>query len=374
MSTITYKCPSCGAAIEYDGTSGMLTCHYCHLTMPVEEYDQKYTDAHRNSDSSQSYNTQNNNQNANNTNNHNQNNTYEDNNNSGEEVKIFHCQSCGAELVTDPYTSATICGFCGNPSLVEDRLEGNFKPKYIIPFKFDKNEAVKKYKSWVRKGLLTPRTLCSQSTIEKITGIYVPFWLYDFNSTDHMVATATRTRSEIHGEYKFVYTDHYSVTRDTQAQFSRIPADASIKMEDNLMDMLEPFNYNSLTDFSMPYLSGYMSEKYNFTDNDMITRVLARSNQYITDLTRNTIIGYGSVTIMNNQPSSIETRSDYALLPVWMLNYRFNGRDYKFLLNGETGKIVADRPISTLRAVVIGVIIFIIVLILAVIGGLLLKW
>ncbi len=327
---ITYKCPACGAAMEFDGKTQQLVCAHCGNQMEVHEYEEQYgKHMHQQErDSAQE----------------------QGNAATNQQMKIYHCQSCGAELVTDEYTSATICSFCGNPSLVQDRLDGTFEPQSVIPFRITKEQAKDIYKGWLKKGPLTPKTLRSQSTIEKMSGVYVPFWLYDFEGESDMHASAERVRKERHGDTEYIYTDHYQVYRNVSAQFEKIPADASEKMEDDAMDKLEPFEYQDLVPFEMPYLSGYLSERYNFTDQDMMERVQSRVRNYITEITRNTITGYSSVHVLDNQISLDNKSNQYALLPVWMLNCRYQGKDFQFMLNGQTGKIVANRPISKGRA------------------------
>ena len=155
MPTI-YKCPGCGAAMEFDSVTQKLGCPSCGMQIDVREYEEKYSQ----------------------------------NSTQGEydkEMKMYHCNTCGAELVADEYTSATFCSFCGNPTLVEDRLRGEFKPSTIIPFKINKDKAVEIYKNWCKKGPLTPSALSRNSTIEKISGLYVPYWLYDYSAQTGML-------------------------------------------------------------------------------------------------------------------------------------------------------------------------------------------
>lgn len=127
-------------------------------------------------------------------------------------MKIYNCQSCGAQLVADEYTSATFCSYCGNPTLVEDRLQGEFKPQLIIPFKINKEQAVDIYRKWLKKGPLTPKELSTSSTIEKISGVYVPFWLYSYNARTQMNAHANKVRTTRRGDTEYTYTDHLTYT------------------------------------------------------------------------------------------------------------------------------------------------------------------
>ena len=256
-------------------------------------------------------------------------------------------------------------------SLIEDRLTGVIMPKYVIPFKHDKHSAREIYTKWAKKGILTPRMLYSSSTIEKITGIYVPFWLYDYDSITDLTARCTTVTRRVSGNTETTTTKYYDVTRQMKNQFDRVPADASIKMDDDKMDKLEPFDYSNLTDFEMPYLSGFYSEKYDYTSDDMKNRIEKRIADYALNETRNTIHGYSSVSIVSKNIRLKRLRADYALLPVWELYYTYNGKQYSFLMNGQTGKIVADRPVSKTKAIVIGVITYIAAFILfMILGGL----
>ncbi len=348
---ITYKCPSCGSAIVFDGNSQKISCSACGLEMPVADYEEMYGGFSE--PESVEY--------ANST-------SYEP---ETMNMKTYHCQSCGAELMSDEFTSAVMCSFCGNPSLVEDRLQGAFKPQRIIPFKIDKEQAQQIYKSWVKKGKLTPSTLATHSTIEKISGLYVPFWLYDYNARSNMRVNAKRIRKKRRGDIEYTYTDHFYVYRDVEANFHKVPADASQKMDDDAMDKMEPYNYNEMQPFAMPYLSGYLSERYNFTSEMMLQRVGQRINKYITDITRNTIKGYDIVNVVNNQVRMNNTDCEYVLLPVWVLNCRYNNKEFSFMLNGQTGKIVADRPISKSKALLWGLGIFVILFLIMSFGGVL---
>ena len=345
---IIYKCPGCGSAMEFNSQTQKIGCPSCGMQLDVEEYEKNY----------KSYETE-------------ESETQESSKTDTEGMKIYHCSTCGAELVADQYTSATFCSFCGNPTLMQDRLQGSFQPSTIIPFKIDKNKAVDIYKSWCKKGPLTPGELSKQSTIEKISGIYVPFWLYNYSAGTSMHANAEKVRTTRKGDTEYTYTDHFQVYRDVSAIFERIPADASEKMPDDAMDKLEPYNYADMTQFAMPYLSGYLSERYNYTADQMQERATDRANKYITELARSTITGYSNVTVLSNNIRMNPKGSEYALLPVWMLNYRFKNKNFQFMLNGQTGKIVADRPISKGKAFAFGIGIFAVTLIITMFGGLL---
>ena len=124
------------------------------------------------------------------------------------------------------------------------------------------------------------------------------------------------------------------------------------KMNDDAMDKMEPYDYRGFVTFEMPYLSGYLSERYNYTHDQMQKRADERVERYITDITKSTIVGYSSVNVISNMIRKVNTKCDYVLMPVWVLNCRYKDKDFHFMMNGQTGKIVADRPISGAKTVV----------------------
>lgn len=326
----SYSCPGCGAVMEFDAEKQKMVCSHCGTACTVEELDNilQYDVERQDEISGQ----------------------FEDNGERGD-FKEFKCPSCGADILTDENTSATFCSFCGRPNLIEDRLTGVDMPSVVIPFKIEKDSAKVKYLSWAKKGLLTPSGFYKDSTIQKISGIYVPFWLYNYNAKIDLTAECTKVRHETRGNYRYTYTDHYMVTRDVESNYERIPVDASEKMPDDMMDKLEPFSYQDMTKFEMPYLSGYYSEKYNYTADQMSERAEKRIREYILQTARDTIKGYSTVNIRHSNSRLHKIKAEYGLMPVWILNYRYKGKDYMFTLNGQTGKIVAEKPISKGKAV-----------------------
>lgn len=337
-----YICPGCGGDMLYDAATRQMKCPYCETTMPVSELSKNDgSSSEKNVESEGAdFHVENGDE------------VVDESDTSWDEtidVKVYKCPSCGAEILTDDETAATFCGFCGRPSMMEDRLSGEKKPAYVIPFRITKDAAVETYTAWAKKGIFTPGLFHSKSTIEKITGIYVPFWLYDYNAEIMLEAAATRTRSERKGDYRYVHTDHFKIIRDVETDYIKIPADASEKMDDRVMDMLEPFNYGEMTEFDMAYLSGYYAEKYTYTGEDMFPRIENRVKNYINKAAMDTIIGYATVTPVSRNVRLTRRQMKYALLPVWILNCTYNGKEFMFAMNGQTGKIVAEKPISKKR-------------------------
>ena len=149
----TYICPACGGDLRFDPVSGKLKCSFCDNYEDAEKMDKDEAEDFNVTDGEDVLGS------------------FRDDNDESIELKKYVCSGCGAEILTDNDTTATFCSFCGRPAMLEDRLEGEKKPAYVIPFKLTRDVAEESYRSWAKRGLLTPGVFVRQSTIEKITGI-----------------------------------------------------------------------------------------------------------------------------------------------------------------------------------------------------------
>ncbi|GIN41836.1 TFIIB-type zinc ribbon-containing protein [Heyndrickxia oleronia] len=308
-----YKCPSCGSDMSFDSESGNLSCQSCGSQENIENYPEELITARF----------------------------------SVEEANEYHCENCGAVLITEAETAATTCSFCGAGVVIADRLSGHLAPRKVIPFTISKEEAGSAFQKWCRKGLLTPKGFMTADRIKSVTGMYVPFWLFDLNSKVQVSAECTKVRTYTRGDYIYTETNYYDVYRDINLEYDKVPVDASEKMDDKLMDKLEPFPYDQLKDFKTPYLAGYIAEKYNYTDKELLPRAEDKISGYIESYISSTLSGYHSVRYLNKEIHTRNMNSDYVLLPVWMVSYNYNNTIYTFAMNGQTGKIVGKPPIST---------------------------
>lgn len=319
----TYRCPGCGAPLEFQTGTEELVCEYCGTHKRVSELTQAdlYPEDVENL-------------------------TEEDAPRA--EFTGYICQSCGACLITDEHTTATVCCYCGSSALIRERMDGILKPAGVIPFQIDKNQAKEKFRHWICTGLFTPKIFKNTATLEEIKGIYVPFWLYDYDAQAYLEAECTKVKTERKGDMEYRHTDYYHVVRDGAASYLKVPADASEHMPDDVMDALEPYNYAGMKTFEMPYLAGYESEKYNYEsgDREVAGRVEARVRSYISKDVRASIHGYSNIRCHATNISLQRKKAIYTLLPVWMITYRYQGENKIFAINGQTGKQVGTLPNS----------------------------
>lgn len=345
------KCPDCGADMLYDADSGLLKCPSCGKTKEVGvEHTENSNDANPNDTNSQQETYHNEKASENNVDEtfgdfeefteKTTYGTYGDN-----EVSHYVCQNCGAELVTDADTTSTTCSYCGAPMILNDKLSGAMAPAKIIPFTISKEKAEEAFKKWCRHGLFSSKEFMKVNRIKEVSGMYVPFWLYDVNGQGELYALAERTHTHREGDYRVTETEHFHIYRKVSLNFNSIPVDASEKMPDDMMDKLEPFSYANLEKFEAPYLAGYLAENYNYTAQDMFPRVEEKTNHYIESFIQSTISGYSSVNVTQRIYNARQRDAAYTLLPVWLFTYNFEGKDYMFAMNGQTGKVVGKPPI-----------------------------
>lgn len=309
---IQYKCPNCGSDMRFDSKKGTLSCPSCGRQDNIENFSDEFIEK-----------------------------TFDEN-----EVVHYECNNCGAEILTDPDTTATNCSFCGAPVVLGDRLRGELAPAKVIPFSISKEEAIAAFKKWCRNGLLTPRGFMAADRIKEITGIYVPFWMYDLDSNAQVEAVGTKIRTYTRGDYIYTETRFYNVYRDIDLRYVNVPVDASEKLNDELMDKLEPYHYGNLKEFKTPYLAGYIAEKYNFTDEVLYSRVKEKVQPFIDSYIQSTIQGYATVNYKNKQIHTSKKNAMYVLLPVWMFAYDYDDQEHIFAMNGQTGKVVGKPPLS----------------------------
>ncbi len=268
------------------------------------------------------------------------------------------CASCGAPIELKEHTSATKCPSCGTYMVVDERVQGQFTPHLIIPFKISKDKAKELLHKEFDKRPFTPMGFLSNASIDKMEGTYVPFFMYDYKSDMNYRAVGTKVRTWSDSRYEYTETSYYDIIREMNANFNKVPVDASIEMDDKLMDLLEPYNYHELEEHQDKYLSGFMAEKYNMGEKSLTPRAEAKVKRDSHAMISETVSGYATVTQAQESIVPTKLAVDYALLPVWEYVFNYLGKDYKFQVNGQTGKVLGETPVSKPRVVGYGVTVF----------------
>ena len=346
-----YKCPACTGPLHFVGASGKLECDYCGAQYEVADIEKLYADkeaaaaaASEKAEAKAEANRQ----------------KMADMESQGwdtsglssdwgaeaDGMKTYSCPSCGAELICDASTAATSCPYCGNPTVVPGQFSGALKPDFVLPFKLSKEDAVAALKNHYKGKPLLPKAFTNGNHIEEIKGVYVPFWLFDANASGSGQYEATTSSSHRNGDYVITTTKHYDVRRAGTTQFMGVPVDGSTKMPNGHMDAIEPYDYRAFQPFSTAYLPGYMADKYDEDADTCQARAHSRMQNSVSSELSASITGYNSVSTLSENIHIDYTAKHYALLPVWMLHTKWQGKDYLFAMNGQTGKLVGDLPVD----------------------------
>lgn len=326
-----YKCPCCDGSIEFDSTLQKMKCPYCGTDFDVAtlaSYDEvlsadKESDMHWEKAAGGEW-------------------------HEGETdgLHTYACDSCGGEIVGDESLAATKCPYCGNPVVMMGQFAGELKPDLVIPFKLDKGTAKAALKKHYAGKKLLPKAFKSDNHIDEVKGVYVPVWLFDTDADANIRYKATRMRVWSDSRYRYTETSFYAVTRNGTLSFENVPVDGSSKIDDALMESLEPYNFSEAVDFRTAYLSGYLADKYDVDSDASVARANERIRKSTEDAFASTVTGYATVTTVASGVQFLNGKAKYALLPVWILSTSWKGKNYMFAMNGQTGKMVGDLPLD----------------------------
>lgn len=249
-------------------------------------------------------------------------------------MQILHCNACGGELAVNGVEVSSFCPYCGQATVVLDRVDECLQPDYIIPFKITKGEAELIIRNKISRGFFISDEM-KNFEVEKLRGIYVPFWLYDLWYGDDQVwkYTVKRGKSSV---------TRYS-TRIGECDYSKVTLDASRKLDDDSSRRLEPFHLEELQKFDPMYLSGFYADRFDVGLEESDQVAIMRAKRMFNDAMKKTISHSGAELISSN-PCHVIKKRDYALLPVWFLTFRQDGMSYTIMVNGQTGKMVGALP------------------------------
>ena len=262
------------------------------------------------------------------------------------------CVNCGAPVYVDEFNSASKCEHCGTYCIFEERIRGEYKPHLVVPFQLSKEMAKKVLMEKFEKNLFLPGDFLSKKMLQKIEGIYVPYWMYDYDANYNYRGIGKKIRKWVSGNTEYTEVSTYTIYRNMDIDFDKIPVDASNRMNDRTMDLLEPYDYNALEEFKEKYMSGFLGEMYNQPADVLEPRAKEKAQKYADRLLANTITGYDTVTPTERDLRLDKKATNYSLLPLWYYSYRFKDKVYDYYINGQTGKVSGKAPIAVSKVVI----------------------
>ncbi|WP_435659965.1 TFIIB-type zinc finger domain-containing protein [Leisingera caerulea] len=329
-----FPCPNCGADYRFDPSAGALICDHCGHREDVRsgpwegsalrELDFRAAVAEQLPEAEI------------------------------EVTRVSVCPNCAAQVEFDPDTHAKECPFCATPVVTGTGENRHIKPKGVLPFAVEERAAQKAMTDWLGQLWFAPSGLKEYARKgRRMQGIYVPYWTYD-----------AQTRSSYTGQRGTVYYVTETFRRDGKMQTRQVakvrwrPASgrvqrffndvlvlASKSLPKRYTEALEPWDLSQLEPYQPQYLAGFRAEAYavdleaGFTEaGQKMERVIERDVRFDIGGDRQRI-------------SSIDTRmSDvtfkHILLPVWLAAYKYRGKTYRFVVNGQSGRVQGERPYS----------------------------
>ena len=332
-----YTCPTCGAGLVFDPKSQKLQCLSCRNQYDPENIEKMHLDQAKETSKQLEEDIQ------------------------GEyEAISYKCSHCGAELITTDETITTFCSFCRMGTMLDRKKIKKRKPDYIIPFKITKEQCREIYINTISKSFFAPKTMIDTQEVEKIRGIYMPYWIYSYEKHED---DETKGEKYSHSSGDYDYYDDYLLTTNIDAEISGITHDATSNFSDRLSESIAPFSTNDKKEFLASYLSGFyadnedVDEKIYINDGKKIAETeissrLSKEKEY-----RN----YGASPNIKMH----EKKAKLALFPIYFLATKNNKGDRisYAVINGQTGKIAADIPIDIKKFIgfsaILSVVIFI---------------
>ena len=310
------RCPSCGSTLKFDPETQKLVCDSCGSSFSEEELKSKSSNSEKTSE------------------------TFDD------ELKDYHCPSCGAEILADEHTTTEFCMYCGNPVVFKGRVSGQMKPNSIIPFSISKERAKEILKDYLKQHSFVPSSFFKEANLEKISGVYYPFWEADIDTNSSILAEGTTSSTWITGNTEHIETRYYDIERVGDIHFEDISVNAFSGADKKLIESVLPFPIKNHKDFKMEYLSGFHAKKNDLKLKDVSGEIKSKMQNYSNSVLLDTVSGYEGLTVKNSSSKVLNEKYDYTLLPIWIVNYKYFGKNWTFAINGVTGKVFGEIPIS----------------------------
>jgi len=277
--------------------------------------------------------------------------------------RYFRCENCGAEVAVDPDQRSYRCAFCDSTYVVQFSPEqtGRQPPEFVIGFAVTPEEALEKFRTWLgRRALFCPGDLHTAQVEDKLKGVYVPFWSFSMLARSRWSALIgehwqrTETYTTVVGGKTVVKTrtvtetEWWPLSGRHHSYYSGYLVSGSRGLPQRWAERIMPFHLAGLKRYEPFYLAGWLAEEYSIgrdaalraTQQEFLAREQAACAAFLPgDTHRN----------LQVETTFEHVNSDLILLPVYLLSYRYRNRVYRFLVNGQTGKVAGERPLSVWR-------------------------
>ena len=293
--------------------------------------------------------------------------------------KHFHCENCGSDVATDPDQRSYVCPFCDSTYVVEvaPQLTGRQQPEFVIGFAITPQQAQEKFQAWLRqRAWYRPGDLHTASVADKLKGIYLPLWSFSMlaesrwnaNIGEYWYRTETYTTTDSKGRTtthtrRVQETEWWPLAGNHHRYYSGYLVSGSRGLPQKDAERIKPFNLPALKRYEPYFLAGWLCEEYSI-GRDEALQLSQQEFQRQEHVNIGAFLPGDTHRDLAAQTEFSHINSDLCLMPVYILSYHYQGKLYRFLLNGQTGKYDGDKPIAWVRIwIAVGIIVFFILII-----------
>ncbi len=329
------KCPQCGGVMDFDPREGKLHCPYCDYLEEILPENEEEISAEE-----QDFLTA----------------EQTGNCDWGVEKKTVLCKACGGEMVYDALEIAGECPYCGSNQVMEAKGENTLAPGGVCVFKLDAKQAAEKFKAWIKKRWFCPKEAKETAKPKDFKGLYLPYWTFDTQTTTRYSGEYGIRRQKRNSKGETVTVTDWYRCSGTYSEFIDDQAVCGTKRhEQSLLNGIQPFNTADNKVYKPEYVAGFASERYSIglkdaweTAKSLITTRLRRN------ITKKIRMEHHAddVRFLKIHPSFTGIKYKYLLLPVWMACFKYKEKVYRFMVNGQTGRVSGKIPISAFKVAI----------------------
>lgn len=329
-----YNCKNCGSELYWNAKSGSLKCEYCDFEYQVTDFEDATLTKEEVADESIDADY-----------------ISED---LDDGMVAYECKKCSGVIVTAKTTMADICPYCGEAVTITSKSVGKFRPKSLIPFSIDKKKAKELYRDYVKKAAYTPKEFKLDNVVEKMQGLYAPFYLHNIdNTSNHLFSGEIVTRCKS-GDYMVSTHKVYDLRASIDCKYENLPTDGSVRLDDHMMKCIEPFDYKAIKPYNPAYMSGFLAEQTDEDEKKLDEHAVNRSKEGNKAKAKGLFKKYSAVTDKNSNYTIKKHTKEYSMLPVWLLNVKYGAKNFQFAINGQTGKITGKLPLDFKKLGIVG--------------------
>ena len=325
------KCPACGGTMEFDPKTGMLNCPYCGTTKEIEVENKSFVAEELDFFGS----------------------VEGDSCDWGTETKSVICKGCGAETIYEAKDIANVCPYCGSTQVMEASAKKVMAPGGVITFAITAKEAAARFTSWIAKKFFCPKLAKQSARPAAFKGLYIPYWTFDANTSSNYFGQFGRARTVKTSDGKTqTKIDWYPTSGTYLESFDDILVCGSKDRAEALLSNVEPFDTTKAVEYKPEYMAGFIAESYTIRAKTAWETAKSKMAQFIRDGVRGKIQrdhGTSHANVLSVQTSYRNVTYKYLLLPVWISSYQYKGKVYRFIINGQTGKVSGKTPISWVK-------------------------